>query len=118
MNNERWCRHYQGAAYHTACKRGILYASFRDSFVRWPCINAEYAHECTSREDFTAEEIAEEERWINEVVSAFEALVAHKSDICPQCGLQITTMRQVGRCVYGSCGCRLFQGTVPDAWKE
>jgi hypothetical protein len=29
---------------------------------------------------------------------------------CPECGAE-ATLRQVGRCVYGSCGCR-WQGTI------
>ncbi len=37
-------------------------------------------------------------------------------DICPHCGVKIEELRQVGRSVYGSCGCRLYQGFVqqPD----
>lgn len=33
-------------------------------------------------------------------------------DICPHCGAEIEEMKQVGRSVYGSCGCRLYQGFV------
>jgi len=31
---------------------------------------------------------------------------------CPTCGVEVT-LRRVGRCVYGSCGCRLYQGSLP-----
>lgn len=40
-----------------------------------------------------------------------------KTDVCPRCGHKVTELRQVGRSVYASCGCRLWQGFVPEAWK-
>ena len=36
-------------------------------------------------------------------------------DICPHCGAEIEELKQVGRSVYGSCGCRLYQGFVPQS---
>jgi hypothetical protein len=37
-------------------------------------------------------------------------------DICPRCGAKIPDMRQIGRCTYAGCGCRLYQGSVPQKW--
>lgn len=57
----------------------------------------------------------------NELISQFLKrtfeLAKRTSDICPHCGQQVTSMEQVGRSVYLSCGCRLYQGSVPEAWK-
>ncbi len=49
--------------------------------------------------------------WVN-------AFCKRETDVCFTCGKQVTKLTQVGRCVYASCGCRQFQGTVPDAWRE
>ena len=34
-------------------------------------------------------------------------------DTCPHCGAKTKPLQQVGRSVYGSCGCRLYQGFIP-----
>ena len=39
-------------------------------------------------------------------------------DVCPHCGTKITDMRQIGRCVYAGCGCRLYQGWLPEKWRR
>ena len=36
-------------------------------------------------------------------------------DICPHGGVKIEELKQVGRSVYGSCGCRLYQGFLPQS---
>lgn len=117
-NDDNWCRHYRAAAHHDTCKLGIAYASLACPPLQRPCYTPGNAALCAGYEPQTAEEIAEREQWISQAVAAFARLVARESDTCPHCGRQITSMRQVGRCTYGSCGCRLFQGAVPDAWKE
>lgn len=56
---------------------------------------------------------------IRRAVEAFAALIARRSDVCPHCGQHVTALEQVGRSVYARpCGCRQYQGTVPEAWKE
>jgi hypothetical protein len=118
MSKEGRCRHYQPVGHHKECALGIPYSSFADSALRWPCLNPDYAHLCEHWEAFTPEEIAEHERRVQDSVMAFVRLVARETSVCPHCGQRITSMHQVGRCVYGSCGCRLFQGAVPDAWRD
>lgn len=49
-------------------------------------------------------------------IIGFIALMEGLSDICPKCRTKITEMKQVGRDVYGSCGCYLYKGTVLDEW--
>jgi len=49
---------------------------------------------------------------------AMANLMSRESDTCPRCGQTLTGMEQIGRCVYGKpCGCRLWQGEVPEAWR-
>lgn len=43
----------------------------------------------------------------------FLAINDEKLETCPHCGAKIEEMKQVGRSVYGSCGCRLYQGFLP-----
>lgn len=45
-------------------------------------------------------------------------LMVRESTECPNCGDTVTSLEQDGRCVFGSCGCRLWQGEVPDVWME
>jgi hypothetical protein len=56
-----------------------------------------------------------------EVLAVFVATMkvsAGELDVCPHCGAKITDMRQIERCVYGGCGCRLYQGSVPEKWER
>lgn len=42
-----------------------------------------------------------------------------KTEACPYCHREVKSMEKIGRCVYAHpCGCRLWQGTVPEAWKD
>lgn len=42
-----------------------------------------------------------------------------ESEDCQNCGNHVGQLEQVGRCVYARpCGCRIWQGTVPEAWRE
>lgn len=45
-------------------------------------------------------------------------IMAKDTETC-FCGQHIEKLVQDGRCVYAEpCGCRIYQGTVPKAWKE
>jgi hypothetical protein len=57
-----------------------------------------------------------------EFVAAFldrlSAFAERKTDDCPDCGKKVTQLRKIGRCVYCyPCGCRFWQGDIPDAWR-
>jgi hypothetical protein len=55
---------------------------------------------------------------VGEAMTRMFELMSHKTDLCFRCGKQVTSMQKIGRCVYARpCGCRLWQGTVPAAWK-
>ncbi len=41
-----------------------------------------------------------------------------KVTTCYFCGREVQSLRQVGRSVYANpCGCRLWAGGIPEAWK-
>ena len=55
---------------------------------------------------------------VSEALTKLVALSKRETDECFLCGKKVERMTKVGRCVYARpCGCRLWQGTVPDAWK-
>lgn len=119
-----WCRHYPsgGMGDNTHCNQDIEMQSLRDTSVvphRFPCFTAGAGHLCAKYEGYTAEELAEEDRQLNEVLEKFEALWTRKSEVCPYCAAHVEAMDQVGRCVYARpCGCRQGQGQLHDAWKK
>jgi hypothetical protein len=59
----------------------------------------------------------------NEYVAAFlkrmTDLDARTTEDCCYCGKHIYRMEKIGRCIYARpCGCRLWQGHIPRAWKD
>ena len=60
----------------------------------------------------------EDEKWLSDMLEKMAKSTARETDICFQCGKQVTQLRQVGHCVYAApCNCRIWQGKVPEAWK-
>lgn len=116
--SDKWCRHFNGIQYGE-CKAGVAYETVTDRSVRpsrWPCHGELCDTICAQYEPHTPEELAEMERKMQEKIKHLFAFESRESDICPHCGKQVTALKQVGRCVYTSCGCRLWQGKVPKAW--
>lgn len=119
MNSDKWCRHFNGIQY-TYCRAEVKYADVRNEAerpYRLPCHGEQAVCSCEKYDPRTPEEIAETEREFQAALKHIDAFAEHESDTCPHCGQQVTALRQVGRCVYTSCGCRLWQGTVPKAWQ-
>ena len=41
-----------------------------------------------------------------------------ETEDCPHCGARVERLERIGRCVYSRpCRCRLWQGTIPAAWR-
>ncbi len=110
-----FCNNYQAKAYHKECKKGIAYASFGGA-RELPCWNEKIGG-CDLAEYPTPEQIAEREARILQFMDGMRKFTVHETDICFHCGKQVTSLRQVGRCVYGSCGCRMWQGRIPKEWR-
>jgi uncharacterized low-complexity protein len=78
----------------------------------FPCVGGGLAHlqNCDQRAFLTdAEAQAQEAEQAAHVRDYFTKLA---EGTCPSCGRSTEPKRQVGRCVYGACGCRLYQGKV------
>lgn len=60
----------------------------------------------------------ETEKMISDFLEGMANLMQKKTDRCIRCGNQVKALEKIGRCVYARpCGCRLWQGKVPDAWR-
>jgi hypothetical protein len=60
----------------------------------------------------------EDSRFLAEKLTHMSKLMQRQIDTCFHCGQKVTKLEKVGRSVFGRpCGCRLWQGNVPDAWK-
>lgn len=123
MANKDWCRHYNGIP-SKVCLAGIEMETVRRDRTdgqpgrnEWACLDESARHLCASWAAYTQVEIDETERKVAQFVQAMNDLSERKSDVCPHCGKSVVSMRQTGRSVYGSCGCRLWQGDVPPKWR-
>ena len=113
--SKEFCIHYQAAALYKVCKKGIEYASFANK-REMPCWD-DAVGGCPLAEYPTPEQIAERNAWIAQRMDGMIKFMTHETDICFHCGKHVTSLRKVGRCVYGSCGCRMWQGTIPVEWR-
>lgn len=117
-----WCRHYTGVGNDKVCAAGVEYESIKDTSVipyRWHCIHADTMVQCAKREEYAAEEVAEQKRKAAAFLTGLVAFWEGESDVCPQCGATVESARQVGRSVYlRPCGCQAGQGQLPARWKK
>lgn len=113
------CRHFNGTQ-NTHCKAGINYRELAGMpklgwGTRLPCLTDPFMSPtrvpCTLL-SFPTE--AEAEANIQQLEDHIAKHVERLSrGECPVCGKKITK-RQVGRCIYGSCGHRLGQGKLSN----
>lgn len=122
MASDTFCRHYPsgGMGDNTHCKVGVDMYRVREGERphRCPCYDSEVRHLCAKYEAYTAEEIRQDNEELAQTLKAMFGVMAGTSDTCPHCNAPIEQLRQSGKCVYAApCGCRQYQGTVPDTWK-
>lgn len=114
LNLLKRCRHFNGIQ-NTECRAGINYRQMvgGDDFgwaARLPCfIDENSAVSCALISLRTEAEARKEVEEKDARVQVFLKQLAN--GICPTCKVQVK-QRQVGHCVYGTCGHRLYQGTV------
>ena len=106
------CRHFTGIQ-HKVCKAGVCYETFRKpngALVPLPCFSTDKSVEvCDKAEWYTEDEAVKIDAEHELAVVAFlENIASGKCHICKI----VVAQEQVGRCVYGSCGHRLYQGKV------
>ena len=111
------CRHFNGIQNET-CAIGVVYKELLARFAgeaTLPCIpkltGARPIAECAGFRYPTEAELDADEKASAEALTIY--LTALEKGLCPHCGEPYQPARQVGRCVYGICGCRLYQGRLP-----
>ena len=113
------CIHFNGVQ-HDVCDAGVNYHGLMGSetgcFAHMPCFNDEKSTVVCPKRQFPSREEAEKD------VTESDARIAKfieelNQSICSICKVQVK-QRQVGRCVYGTCGHRLYQGTVMPEFAE
>lgn len=116
---EGWCRHFTGIQ-HETCEQGIKYNEVRipSSPARFPCIHDDARGQCAQFVPYTQAEIAAANASVADFLTRMSAFDRRETEDCPHCKQHVTALRQVGRCVYADpCGCRVWQGRIPEAWK-
>lgn len=107
------CVHFNGVM-NNECAAGVNYHGLLGSgygcFAHMPCFNDEASTVVCSKATFLTEQEArqqvdEHEKHVQEFIRQLNG------SICPTCKVQVK-QRQVGPCVYGTCGHRLYQGKV------
>jgi hypothetical protein len=116
------CRHFTGLQ-NTFCKQGIKYDDVLQAertFVegRWPCLTSDISHVCPYFEEHTAEDLQRIEDAVKEALESIVDFQLRRTEACPQCGKYVESVEKIRRCIYARpCGCRLWQGTIPEAWQ-
>lgn len=106
--SDTWCIHFTGVQ-KNICEAGMTYRDMWDNNRKLPCILASGSTTiCPHLQAPTPEQVAEFERQTEELMQ--QLLTDINTGACPHCHKPLQSERQVGRCVYGSCGCRLWQG--------
>lgn len=107
------CRYFNGIQ-HDECEAGIAYKQFLyknyDKFPCHPKPDGTLTGACAHFTFNTPEEIEAEE--LETAKAAQHWLYSISGHICPECGQSTLPEKQVGRCVYGACGHRLYQGKL------
>ena len=110
------CKHFTGIQNDT-CGANVNYRELVGGpDLGWarkiPCTNSFESEEkaiCGLREYPTREEAEAHEAEVEQAINLF--LDELKSGHCPYCH-KVVAQQQVGSCVYGTCGHRLYQGQV------
>lgn len=107
------CVHFNGVM-NDECDAGVNYHGLMGTgfgcFAHMPCFNDEATPTPCSKATFPTErqarqQVGEHARHVEEFIKQLN------SSTCPICKVQVK-QRQVGPCVYGSCGHQLYQGKV------
>ena len=142
MSTRGTCKFYNGDYHNQCCEAGVRYrdvttdpdvieaSAFRKPCIDWDEWNRQHGKDfdnelqrtawerrgyCSKREEPSDEEIAATEAEIKRRTAEFVNDI--NEGRCPHCRQRVT-QRQVGHCVYGSCGHRMYQGKVNPRFAE
>lgn len=113
------CRHFNGIV-NDSCRAGVNYRQLvggdDDGWAaRLPCFVDE--NSAVSCSELSLRTEAEARKEVEEKDARVQVFLKQLADgICPHCKTEVK-QRQVGHCVYGTCGHRLYQGTVNPKFK-
>lgn len=114
------CIHFTGIG-NSECKAGVNYRNLIGGpDFGWakhlPCLKDDQSPVVCTVAKFPTEDEARTEVDRREV--AIQRFLSELNDgVCPYCKIQVQ-QRQVGSCVYGTCGHRLYQGKVNSRFAE
>lgn len=108
------CRHFNGIQ-HDACKVDVNYRTLVGGddlgwAARLPCFADDKSDATCEHLSFPTEEEARA-RVERDDAQVMQFLSRLQGGICPTCNVEVK-QKQNGSCVYGTCGHRLYQGTV------
>ena len=113
---KEWCRH-RTSLLEKVCHAGVTYDSVMGEKGAYPCffrddkVSGNALKTCSLASYPTKEEVEQSEKESAQFVTDYFAAITRNE--CPICHKTIT-LEQVGRCVYASCGHRLYQGRLPN----
>jgi ribosomal protein S27AE len=119
-NSDKWCKHYNGLN-NDSCKVGVQYSVIgtdNKGLAGYHCLSMKATKQCENHELRTQQEIDDINQQIAVYVMKSNKLWTREETECPKCGKEVTSARQVGRCVYASCGCRMGQGELHEEWED
>lgn len=115
------CVHFNGTI-NDRCKAGVCYDDVAAPDVaplRLPCFRSDSfairrapidPPPCAARRWLTDAEVDAEVAACDAAINDHLAKIA--AGVCPTCGGALEPRQQVGRCIYGACGCRIGQGRI------
>ena len=118
--SDQWCNHYNGLN-NEKCRNGVRYAEIRPALREldsYRCLNPKAKMQCLGHELRTQEEIDRNNQYAADYLIKSNLLWTRDGDECPVCGQKVTSGKQIGRCVYASCGCRMGQGKLHKNWLQ
>jgi hypothetical protein len=99
------------------CDAGVLYREVKEpkptGGFRIPCFSDEGHVAGCAKAQFPTRVEAEAD-WLESKAHVKDYFAAIERGECP-IHKRPVTLRHVGHCVYGDCGCRLYQGKLPKA---
>lgn len=118
-----WCVHFNGTQ-NAACKAGVSYeALVPEAFgraLRLPCfaesssIGAQRTEPPVACEHVRFPTREETEQYEREALARLsDRMERIQGGECPWHKRKVV-LRQVGKCVYGDCGCRMYHGKLPS----
>lgn len=109
----RRCVHFNGVM-NAECNAGVNYHELLGDgvgcFAHMPCFSDEQSKVRCDKAEFLSESEARAKVDAHEIYIQ-EFIQQLNNSICPTCKVQVK-QKQIGPCVYGTCGHRLYQGKV------